>query len=81
LEGARALALATNVPCPLRDLILPPCDLRAVVQGFFGPRVPVDNLDAGTIGVNYFLNKQLVNPMVISPDAGGVYRAKKFLEE
>ncbi len=50
-------------------------------QGFFGPRVPVDNLDAGTIGVNYFLKKQLVNPMVISPDAGGVYRAKKFLEE
>lgn len=51
------------------------------IQGFFGPRVPVDNLDAGTIGVNYFLNKQLVNPMVISPDAGGVYRAKKFLED
>ncbi len=50
-------------------------------QGFFGPRVPVDNLDAGTIGVNYFLSKKLVNPVIISPDAGGVYRAKKFLEE
>lgn len=50
------------------------------LQGFFGPRVPVDNLDAGVIGVNYFSDKDLVNPVIISPDAGGVYRAKKFLE-
>jgi phosphoribosylpyrophosphate synthetase len=42
--------------------------------------VPVDNLDAGVIGVSYLAGKQLVNPMIVSPDAGGVYRAKKFLE-
>jgi ribose-phosphate pyrophosphokinase len=40
----------------------------------------VDNLDAGIIGVTYFADKDLVNPVIISPDAGGVYRAKKFLE-
>jgi hypothetical protein len=42
--------------------------------------VPVDNLDAGIIGVEYFLGKGLTNPVIVSPDAGGVYRAKKFLE-
>jgi ribose-phosphate pyrophosphokinase len=50
------------------------------IQGFFGPRVPVDNLDGGTVGVKYFGKKGLVNPVVVSPDAGGVYRAKKFRE-
>jgi len=50
------------------------------IQGFFGPRVPVDNLDGGVIGVEYFGSKDLHNPVVVSPDAGGVYRAKKFKE-
>lgn len=51
------------------------------IQGFFGPRVPVDNLDGGTVGVSYFGDMDLVNPVIVSPDAGGVYRAKKFREE
>jgi ribose-phosphate pyrophosphokinase len=50
------------------------------IQGFFGPRVPVDNLDAAVVGVKYFVSKALVNPVVVSPDAGGVYRAKQFRE-
>lgn len=50
------------------------------IQGFFGPRVPVDNLDAGSVGVSYFASKGLDNPVVVSPDAGGVYRAKQFRE-
>lgn len=50
------------------------------IQGFFGPRVPVDNLDGGTVGVSYFGDMDLVNPVVVSPDAGGVYRAKQFRE-
>ncbi|GAB5034053.1 phosphoribosylpyrophosphate synthetase [Nannochloropsis oceanica] len=50
------------------------------IQGFFGPRVPVDNLDGGTVGVSYFGDKDLHNPVIVSPDAGGVYRAKKFRE-
>jgi len=44
------------------------------IQGFFGPRVPVDNLDAAQVGFKYFASKGLVNPVVVSPDAGGVYR-------
>ena len=48
------------------------------IQGFFGPRVPVDNLDGGTVGVSYFGDMDLINPCIVSPDAGGVYRAKQF---
>jgi len=50
------------------------------IQGFFGPRVPVDNLDGGIVGIDHFGAKDLHNPVVVSPDAGGVYRAKKFKE-
>mmetsp|Transcript_5956 Transcript_5956/g.8749 ORF Transcript_5956/g.8749 Transcript_5956/m.8749 type:complete len:496 (-) Transcript_5956:139-1626(-) len=50
------------------------------IQGFFGPRVPVDNLDGGIVGINHFGDKDLHNPVIVSPDAGGVYRAKKFRE-
>jgi len=50
------------------------------IQGFFGPRVPVDNLDGGIVGINHFGDKDLHNPVIVSPDAGGVYRAKRFKE-
>ena len=42
--------------------------------------MPVDNLDGGTVGVSYFGDKDLKSPVIVSPDAGGVYRAKKFRE-
>ncbi|SBT80166.1 phosphoribosylpyrophosphate synthetase, putative [Plasmodium malariae] len=48
------------------------------IQGFFGPRVPVDNLEAQIIGLDYFTKKDLYKPVIVSPDAGGVYRARKF---
>ena len=50
------------------------------IQGFFGPRTPVDNLYAGPIALSYFKLKDLNNLVVVSPDAGGVARAKAFLE-
>ena len=52
------------------------------IQGFFGPRVPVDNLEAQMVAMNYFVEQQDIhmrNIVVVSPDAGGVARAKKFL--
>ena len=52
----------------------------AQIQGFFGPRTPVDNLFAAPIAVTYFNMKDLVKPVVVSPDAGGVARAKAFME-
>lgn len=50
------------------------------IQGFFPPHVPMDNLGAGPIGAAWFAEKSLVNPMIVSPDAGGVARAKNFRE-
>lgn len=50
------------------------------IQGFFHES-PVDNLYSSTIFAPYFAKKKLVNPVVISPDAGGVERAKKFREQ
>jgi len=49
------------------------------IQGFFH-HAPVDNLYAAPIFTNYFASKSLENVVVVSPDAGGVERAKNFLE-
>jgi ribose-phosphate pyrophosphokinase len=51
------------------------------IQGFFGPRVPVDNLEANLVALNYFVEQKkipLKDIVVVSPDAGGVTRAKNF---
>jgi ribose-phosphate pyrophosphokinase len=55
------------------------CDLHCgQIQGFFGPNVPVDNLECSITALKHFANEHLENPVIVSPDAGGVYRAKKF---
>jgi len=52
-------------------------DLHAgQIQGFFG--VPVDNLFATPVMLDYLKKKKLKNPVVVSPDAGGVERARAF---
>ena len=60
-------------------------DLHAgQIQGFFGPSVPVDNLEAQIIMVESLLKGSYVSDfnklVIVSPDAGGVYRAKSFAE-
>jgi ribose-phosphate pyrophosphokinase len=55
------------------------------IQGFFGPRTPVDNLDGSMTLITYAMGKKgffqnSPNLTVVSPDAGGVQRAKKFQE-
>lgn len=50
------------------------------IQGFFGPRTAVDNLFATPIAISYLQTRQLTDVAVISPDAGGVARAKMFKE-
>jgi len=47
------------------------------IQGFFR-HVPVDNLFASPLFVSYIASKDLSNIVIVSPDAGGVERAKKF---
>lgn len=50
------------------------------IQGFFH-EAPVDNLYASMIFVPYFASKpDLFNPVVVSPDAGGVERAQQFIK-
>lgn len=50
-------------------------DLHAgQIQGFFD--IPVDHLQAVPILAEYFLNKRLKDAVVVSPDLGGVTRAR-----
>src|SRR5881296_4582680 len=50
-------------------------DLHAgQIQGFF--KVPVDHLFANPIIIDYLGKKDLHDPVIVSPDAGGVERAR-----
>ena len=54
-------------------------DLHASqIQGFFD--VPFDHLLAAPILADYFKNKDLENTIVVSPDMGGVTRARGFAQ-
>jgi ribose-phosphate pyrophosphokinase len=46
------------------------------IQGFFD--IPVDHLYATPVTVAYFRRLRLKNPVVVSPDTGGVERARGF---
>ena len=55
-------------------------DLHAPqIQGYFD--VPVDHLYGSPVLVDYFRNKNLPNLTVVSPDAGGVERARAFAKK
>ena len=52
-------------------------DLHAgQIQGFFN--IPVDNLFAAPVLLDYIRSKKFTNLTVVSPDAGGVERARAF---
>jgi ribose-phosphate pyrophosphokinase len=54
-------------------------DLHAgQIQGFFD--IPLDHLVGMPILANYFLSKNIENPVVVSPDMGGVTRARALAE-
>lgn len=55
-------------------------DLHAgQIQGFFD--VPVDNLYGSIVFKDYIKQKNLPNPIIASPDIGGVTRARYFAEQ
>ena len=55
-------------------------DLHAAqIQGFFN--IPVDHLFASPVLVGYFRELKLPNLTVVSPDAGGVERARFFAQK
>lgn len=52
-------------------------DLHAgQIQGFFD--IPVDHLYSNPVFIQYFKQKKMKNVVVVSPDAGGVERARAF---
>jgi len=52
-------------------------DLHASqIQGFFN--IPVDNLYGAILFIDYIKAKNLANPVIASPDIGGVARARYF---
>src|SRR5688572_10338741 len=54
-------------------------DLHAgQIQGFFD--VPVDELTALYLLAQYFVEKRLIRPVVVSPDLGSTKRARNFAE-
>ncbi len=54
-------------------------DLHASqIQGFFN--IPVDNLYGANLFMDYIRTKELKNPIIASPDIGGVARARYFAE-
>lgn len=70
--SARAVADLLECMLPTRLLTM---DLHAdQIQGFF--RLPVDHLYAAPVFVEYLRNKNLDQPVVVSPDSGGVERAR-----
>ena len=55
-------------------------DLHAgQIQGFFD--IPVDNLYGSIIFYDYIRHKNLKNPIIASPDIGGVARARSFAKK
>jgi len=55
-------------------------DLHAAqIQGFFN--IPVDNLYGSVMFVDYLKSKNLKNPIIASPDIGGVARARSYADK
>ena len=55
-------------------------DLHAAqIQGFFD--IPVDNLYGSVLFVDYLRAKSLPNPIIASPDIGGVARARSYAQK
>lgn len=55
-------------------------DLHAAqIQGFFD--IPVDHLVGASLFVEYIQSKNLANPIIASPDVGGVARARSYAEK
>ena len=73
-EPITAKLLANLITAAGADRVIT-MDLHAPqIQGFFD--IPVDHLYAAPSIVNYFMNKQLEDLVIVSPDVGGVTRAR-----
>ncbi|NLM24876.1 MAG: ribose-phosphate pyrophosphokinase [Firmicutes bacterium] len=77
-DGIAAKLVANLLVAAGADRVLT-MDLHAgQIQGFFD--IPVDNLKALPIIGDYLISKKLVDPIVVSPDVGGVARARELAD-
>lgn len=77
-DGIAAKLVANLLTAAGADRVLT-MDLHAgQIQGFFD--IPVDNLKALPIIGDYILSKRLADPIVVSPDVGGVARARELAD-
>src|SRR5699024_3613113 len=54
-------------------------DLHAAqIQGFFD--IPIDHLQGVPLLADYFEKKNIENPVILSPDHGGVVRARRMAD-
>ncbi|MDH3324260.1 MAG: ribose-phosphate pyrophosphokinase [Candidatus Peregrinibacteria bacterium] len=78
-EGISAKLFADLISCSGADHLITLHLHSDQIQGFFD--FPVDNLNPRKIFVDYFKKKNLKDPVIVSPDAGGAKMAKKFADE
>lgn len=70
--SARVMAELLEAMLPDRIITM---DLHAdQIQGFF--QIPVDHLYAAPVFVDYIRGRNFIDPVVVSPDSGGVERAR-----
>nr|XP_027193969.1 uncharacterized protein LOC113788703 [Dermatophagoides pteronyssinus] len=81
---ARAPISAADVArlfCAMKPDRLISVDLHCgQIQGFFPPNIVLDNLQAFSVPMQFFVGLNLEKPIIISPDGGGVYRAQRFMD-
>jgi ribose-phosphate pyrophosphokinase len=78
------VAISAKVVADLLDTVginrLLTVDLHAdQIQGFFD--IPVDNVYASPVLVDHMLSRRYANPIIVSPDIGGVVRARAIAKQ
>jgi ribose-phosphate pyrophosphokinase len=78
------VAISAKVVADLLDTVginrLLTVDLHAdQIQGFFD--IPVDNVYASPVLVDHMLTRRFDNPIIVSPDIGGVVRARAIAKQ
>lgn len=75
-EPITAKLVANLITCAGADRIITVDMHDPAIQGFFD--IPVDHLSAGKRLAEFFMKRDLTNHVIISPDTGGVLRARSF---
>jgi ribose-phosphate pyrophosphokinase len=78
------VAISAKVVADMLDAVgidrLLTVDLHAdQIQGFFN--IPVDNVYASTVLVDHMVGRDYENPIIVSPDIGGVVRARAIAKQ